>query len=200
MALYHLESVDYKLRQINTRCFICSELVKSRRRITWGYGNPNSKIMFIGEAPGRFGCDITGIPFTLDASGMLFQEALDSIGWSMEDIYTTNIVKCCPLNNRTPSEEEITHCSMYVEHEIDVIKPIMVVLLGGVAMKYFFPKAKSVTGNWNRELSHPMHEGITFIVLPHPAYIVRNKREKDGYFRDFLVIKTKLSEMIEEKR
>ena len=197
--MYNLKPVEYKLRPINTTCYLCEDLVKSRRRITWGYGDPNSKIMFIGEAPGRFGCDVTGIPFTQDASGMLFQSALSQAGWSMEDVYTTNIVKCCPLNNRTPTEFEIDQCSSYLEYEIEKIKPIVTVLLGSVVMKYFFPKAKSVTANWNRELKLDKYNYTTFIILPHPAYIVRNKSERIGYFRDFVIIRTKLNEKLDEK-
>ena len=197
--MYNLKHVEYKLRPINTKCYLCKDLVESRKRITWGYGDPESPIMFIGEAPGRFGCDITGIPFTQDASGMLFQSVLSHAGWSMEDVYTTNIVKCCPKGNRTPTDFEIDQCSSYLEYEIEKIKPMIAVLLGGTAMKYFFPKAKSVTANWNRTLTLEKYSSITFMILPHPAYIVRNRQEERGYLRDFVILKYKLREKLKGK-
>lgn len=92
-------STVYQLKQMNTSCRRCPELVKSRKRVTWGYGDPHSDVMFIGEAPGRFGCDVTGIPFTRDRSGEFFQKMLSAVGLDKEQVYTTNIVKC--LDGRT---------------------------------------------------------------------------------------------------
>jgi uracil-DNA glycosylase family 4 len=115
--------IHYQLTQLNAHCVKCSDLVTSRNRVTWGYGNINSKVLFFGEAPGMHGCDITGIPFTLDKSGEYFQSMLKSVGWTKEDVYVTNIVKCCPSGNRTPLPYEISNCSIFLEYEMIKIKP-----------------------------------------------------------------------------
>src|SRR5690349_1159646 len=112
-----------KLLQLNSKiksCVSCKELVKTRSRVVIGYGDVNAKILLIGEAPGRLGADVTGIPFTRDRSGVFLQRMLGKIGLNesepenelpiLRDVYITNIVKCNPQGstgaNRSPKKDE----------------------------------------------------------------------------------------------
>lgn len=173
---------DKKMDIKNIDCTKCSELVKSRKRITWGYGDDKSPVVFVGEAPGRFGCDITGVPFTKDRSGELFQEMLRAVGLTKNDVYVTNIVKCCPPNNRTPGIIETGNCMPYFRYELDVIKPKYLVLLGATAVQILLPTIESVIANWNKILKYQEHECI---ILPHPAWICRNMQLKNKYIDSF---------------
>ena len=184
-----LHEVVYPLPQLNKNCTRCSELVKSRSRVTFGYGDIDSDVTFIGEAPGNRGCDITGIPFTRDVSGELFQSMLHEVGWSKEDVYVTNVVKCCPPGNRTPTNEEIYNCRIYLEYEIAKINPTYIVLMGKPALQYFFPSITKIINNWDREFTSTNYPGIKFIVIPHSAYIVRNIQLKPDYINSFKRIK-----------
>lgn len=175
--------------QFNTECIRCPDLVKSRRRITWGYGNPLLSTMFIGEAPGYNGCDITGIPFTRDPSGEFFQSMLAEVQWTKEDVYVTNVVKCCPPGNRDPKPEEVENCRIYLQYEITKINPHWIVLMGKFAMQYFFPKFTSIISKWNKYFTLPDYPGIEFFIIPHPAYITRNMKLKEDYIQSFRMIR-----------
>lgn len=159
--------------QIET-CNSCPALVESRAKYpygkpTFGYGNPNSKIVFIAEAPGKYGCGRTGKPFFGDRSGSLYMEALKYIGLDYEKVYTTNVVKCCPLNNRTPVKKEIEQCRRWLTSELEVIKPKMIVALGRIAANWFGIRESINTAQYKEYL----WEDIKLFVLYHPAYIIR---------------------------
>lgn len=179
----------YQLPQLNKDCVRCPDLVKSRKRVTFGYGNPRSNIMFIGEAPGYNGCDITGIPFTRDPSGKLFQQMLSEVGWVKEDVYVTNVVKCCPQGNRDPTLTEIENCSIYLEYEIAKVDPQYIVLVGKPAMRYFFPRLTSIISNWDKDFIHTAYPDKKFIIIPHSAYIIRNIGLKEAYSNSFIGLK-----------
>ncbi len=140
-------------------CSVCPNLCKERLlspygKPTFGYGNLDHPTMFIGEAPGHAGCGTTGIPFTKDRSGELYNWVLSQYGKTMDDVYTTNIVKCCPAKNRTPTSKELTACSIrFLYEEIRLLKPIKIIGLGRSA--------------------HTRVMGIADYI-PHPAYAIRN--------------------------
>lgn len=159
---------------LNVDCDKCPKLVVSRKlyphgKPTWGYGNEKSPFIFIGEAPGKNGCGRTGIPFNGDRSGDLFQECLQVIGMTLNDVYTTNIVKCCPENNRTPTPEEMDACSDWLKAEFTHLTGRLVIPLGAAALYYFAP---------NRRISEAVGSVIIskpHIIIPffHPAYALR---------------------------
>jgi uracil-DNA glycosylase family 4 len=126
-------------------CEKCPDLVESRQlyaygKPTFGYGNINSPILFIGEAPGKWGCGVTGIPFTGDRSGDYFQKMLhDGLSIKLSSVYTTNIVKCCPKDNRTPTDVERNNCLQFLMTELKYVQPFLIVTLGMSATKVFFP-------------------------------------------------------------
>jgi DNA polymerase len=131
-----------KLKADVQSCTKCSELVNSRKlypygNATFGYGNLNSKIVFIGEAPGHLGCGRTGKPFMGDRSGDIYFKALKESGLDYEQVYTTNVVKCCPLKNRTPTLKEIEKCRTWLKKEIDIINPKVIICLGRTAANWF---------------------------------------------------------------
>jgi uracil-DNA glycosylase family 4 len=180
--------IHYPLPQLNSKCFKCTELVKSRKRITWGYGNPNSKVVMVGEAPGYLGADVTGIPFTKDNSGEYFQSILAKVGWDKDSVYVTNVVKCCPPGNRDPNSDEVDNCAMYLEYEITQVKPKYLVLMGKRAATYFHPTIGPFLAAWDRVYDNGL---IAHVILPHPAFIVRNTKQWETYYiQSFKTIKS----------
>lgn len=177
----------------NINCMKCLELVKSRKRITWGYGNSKSPVVFIGEAPGVHGCDITGIPFTRDVSGEYYQSVIRSAGWTKEDVYTTNMVKCCPPGNRKPTPTEVENCCVYLAYELAVVEPKIIVMMGDTPLRYFFPNAGKITSVWDKKYEVG---GKIFIAVPHPAYICRVQNFKKLYQESFSKIRRLVDEQI----
>ncbi len=125
-------------------CTRCPQLVASRRCIVHGYGDPASRIVFIGEAPGKKGADITGVPFTRDKSGARLQQMLFALGLAASETpsdtpdwrcFVTNTVRCCPPNNRTPTPIEAANCIPLLTHELDHIDPFILVPIGRVALQ-----------------------------------------------------------------
>ena len=119
---YTLAVLDKEIRA----CELC-ELAHTRKHAVPGSGNVDSNIMFIGEGPGKHE-DENGLPF-VGAAGKLLDELLQGIDLRREDVYITNIVKCRPPQNRDPNPEEIASCNAYLERQIDLIDPSVIVTL-----------------------------------------------------------------------
>ena len=134
--------------QLTEGCSCCPALAANRRRIVHGYGAPDARILFVGEAPGYKGADLTGVPFTRDRSGVRFQQMLIALGMSAEtdprvelpriSCFVTNVVRCNPPANRAPSREEIANCLPYLWQELALVQPEIVVPVGGVAAQELF--------------------------------------------------------------
>ena len=148
-----------------------------------GYGDRRPRVLFVGEAPGRFGGDITGVPFTRDRSGRLFQKMLGEIGLSssspddllpkLHGAYVTNIVKCNPRDlkgrNRTPLESEIARCRKFLTEEIRILSPEVIAPLGVSA-------ARQIIGDdFSSEMFARAFELGRFVVFPmwHPGFVIR---------------------------
>lgn len=151
------------------RCKLC----KNRKNIVFGEGLAGAKIIFIGEGPGRDE-DIQARPFVGEA-GKLLTSLIVKLGLKREEVYIANIVKCRPPNNREPEEDEITLCRPFVERQIEIIKPKVVVSLGKVAthalLKVKTPISK-IRGNFLD------YRGVPLMPTFHPAYLLRNKKDK----------------------
>lgn len=151
------------------RCKLC----KNRKNIVFGEGLSEAKIMFIGEGPGRDE-DIQARPFVGEA-GKLLTNLIVKLGLKREEVYIANIVKCRPPNNREPEEDEVTVCRTFVERQIEIIKPKVIVSLGKVAthalLKIKTPISK-VRGNFLD------YRGVLVMPTFHPAYLLRNKKDK----------------------
>lgn len=131
------EELMRKLEERIRKCRKCP-LGNLRTNAVPGAGSYDAKVMFVGEAPGYWE-DQKGLPF-VGKAGKVLNELLAGIGLSRDDVYITNIVKCRPPNNRDPTEEEIRACAPYLDMQIDVIRPKVIVPLGRHSMKYLLEK------------------------------------------------------------
>jgi uracil-DNA glycosylase family 4 len=119
-------------------CTLCPRMENSRRVLSDLNGDWNAKVMFVAEAPGRLGAEITGIPLYGDRTGERFEQLLTAMRWKRSTIFLTNTVLCNPRNdkgnNAKPSRKEIRNCSTFLQRTIESINPILVVALGSVAL------------------------------------------------------------------
>ncbi len=170
-------------------------LHRNRKNAVPGEGPRDAKIMFIGEAPGATE-DEMGRPF-VGAAGKLLTLAIESIGLKREDVYITNVVKCRPPENREPLPEEIEACSIYLEKQIKLLQPAIIITLGNVAGKWVFEKSHN---KWNgvMKMRGRVYElnlmGYEVKVIPtiHPAAALYNPRLRSILFTDFTLIKNVL--------
>jgi DNA polymerase len=159
-------------------------LKKTAIQPVFGHGNPNAKIVFIGEAPGKKE-DISGIPF-VGTAGKLLDEMLYSIRMERADIYITNIVKYRPPENRDPTPLEKQQCIDWLYTELQYIKPKLIVFLGRHSMNHFFPDLK--ISESHGKLLRAQINGLQveyFLPLYHPAAGLYNGGLRDTLFSDF---------------
>jgi len=165
-------------------CDRCPMLAANRRRIVHGYGDPRSHVVFVGEAPGRHGADRTGVPFSGDKSGRALQRILIELGL-MEDrepndaprlrCFVTNVVRCCPPANRTPTLLEQASCAPFLAAELAAIDPLIVVPIGLVALRAVARHYQLAIPGAIRPL-HALpieHAGRAIVPLIHPSRISR---------------------------
>lgn len=173
------------LHQIIHDCRLCS-LHATRKNAVPGEGPLDSKIFFIGEAPGAQE-DETGRPF-VGHSGKLLTSMINGIGLSRDDVFITSVLKSRPPNNRKPLNSEIEMCRPYVEKQIELINPKIIVLLGSVAIS-------SMIGPWKVSESHGdffKANGRTFFMTYHPAAALRFPKIKELMIKDFDILKHEL--------
>jgi len=171
---------------------VCSrcELSGSRTNAVPGAGPVPAEIMFIGEGPG-FHEDREGIPF-VGAAGKFLDELLASAGIERKDVYIANVVKCRPPNNRDPKPEEIEACRSYLERQIELLKPLIIVTLGRHSMTRYFPRASisRIHGQTKRQ------GGIVYMPMFHPAAALHQPKYRSLIEEDF----QKLPALLEEAR
>lgn len=187
------------LRDIQTAqhaACVCA-LKKTATQPVFGDGNPDAKVVFIGEAPGKKE-DETGVPF-VGAAGKFLAEMLAAIGMKREDIYITNIVKYRPPNNRDPGEHEKNECAEWLHAELDFIRPKVIVFLGRHSMGHFLPELK-ISEAHGRLVHRKMPNFSTeyFFPLYHPAAALYNGGMRETLLADFRKI-PKVLETIEER-
>lgn len=119
-------------------CSLCPRMAQSRHVLSDLNGNWSAKVLFVAEAPGRLGAEVTGIPLSQDRTGMRFEELLTAMEWGRSSVFITNAVLCNPRdeegNNDKPSAAEISNCSSFLRRTIDVVNPLLVVAFGVVAL------------------------------------------------------------------
>ena len=153
-----LESLELEI----SMCAHCL-LHRGRTKAVPGAGPADAEIMFIGEAPG-FHEDQQGLPF-VGAAGSFLDELLDSIGLNRQEVYITNVIKCRPPGNRDPLPEEVEACKPYLDRQIELIQPTLVVTLGRFSMARAFPKARI-----SRIHGQPCKiGGVIYYPMYHPA-------------------------------
>lgn len=158
---------------------VCEDLAKQATQLVFGVGNPDAEVVFIGEAPGK-NEDLKGEPF-VGAAGRFLDEMLEMIGLQRKDIYITNIVKYRPPNNRDPLPEEKTAFLPYLQAQLDVIQPKIVVTLGRHSMNCFLPdlSISQVHGQPKRK------DGQVYLPLFHPAAALYNGGMRQTLIDDF---------------
>ena len=156
-------------------------------------GNPSSKIMLIGEAPGAEE-DKSGKPF-VGAAGQLLNKMLAAINLDRNSVYITNIVPWRPPNNRAPNTEEILLCLPFIQKHIEIIQPSILVLLGGTATKAILATTLGITklrGKWHEYNSLNIKESIPTMAMYHPAFLLRSPGHKKKTWEDLQKIQKKL--------
>lgn len=170
---------EEKLDELKQRCLHCDKcsLCKTRTNVVFSGGVPNPKLMLIGEAPGYYE-DQSGTPF-VGKAGKLLDKILESVGFSREkDLYICNTLKCRPPENRDPLPEEKLACKEYLDAQIEILQPRIILLCGRVAVNSFIDTKLGITklrGKW--------FEGPYFSkMMPifHPSYLLRNDSREKG--------------------
>ncbi len=168
-----------KLELLKKQCEVCKscDLYKTKTNTVFSGGVPNYKIMLIGEAPGEQE-DLEGNPF-VGRSGKLLDKILLCVGFSRQtNIYICNTIKCRPPNNRNPLPEEKEACKKYLDSQINLLKPKIILLCGSVAVASILPNNKlgitKIHGKWFDI------NGIKVMPIYHPAYLLRNSSNEKG--------------------
>jgi len=179
------------LEKLRSECLACTRcaLHETRTNVVFGVGNENADIMFVGEGPGK-NEDLQGIPFVGQA-GQLLDTYLVAVGLKRSDVYIANIVKCRPPQNRDPLPAEQDCCIEWLETQLELISPKIVVCLGRIAAKRLIDENFKVTVDHGRIYDVG---GLKIMGTFHPAALLRNPASKIPTFEDF----KKLSEFVKE--
>ena len=170
-----------------------SSLQKNAKNLVVYDGNLNSKVMLIGEAPGRDE-DEQGIPF-VGKAGQLLNKMLLAIKLQREDVYITNVVNWRPPDNRTPTDDEILEYLPFLQRQIDIVQPKFIFLLGGVAAKAILSTPLALgklRGSWHEYKSLNLEESILTIASYHPAFLLRSPQFKKQSWEDLQMLQEKL--------
>ncbi len=191
------------LRQRALACVKCPHLVAARKTVVFGVGNSDAELMFVGEAPGADE-DEQGEPF-VGKAGQLLTKIIQTMGFTRESVYIGNILKCRPdtpgqpAGNRKPTADEMKTCIPWLHEQIDLIRPRVLVALGGTAVEGLLGKTVGITrlrGTWKE------YRGILLMPTYHPAYLLRNQAlsEKRRVWEDMLAVLEKLGRPISPKQ
>ncbi len=173
-------------------CTRCKLHQQGRKQIVFGVGNPHAELMFVGEGPGADE-DAQGEPF-VGRAGQLLNNMIKAMGLRREDVYIANIVKCRPPGNRTPEPDECGTCSPFLMRQIAAIKPKVLVALGATAAKNLLAMNSSLgdlRGRWfdfKPPASDPSWPGARLAVTYHPAYLLRDPRQKGETWKDLQMV------------
>lgn len=186
-----LAALDWQpLREAAQACRQC-RLGETRRQAVFGVGPPNAPWMFVGEGPGADE-DAHGEPFVGQA-GKLLDAMLASLQLSRErDVYITNVVKCRPPGNRVPQADEAAACAGYLDRQIDLLRPKLMVALGKTAALRLTGEEGSLAGQRGRRFTY---RGVPLVVTYHPAYLLRNLPDKAKAWEDLLFARRVFNEL-----
>ena len=173
-------------------CTLC-RLSETRQTVVFGEGDPKAEVMFIGEGPGADE-DRTGRPFVGQA-GKLLGRMIFAMGFDREEVYIANVVKCRPPGNRDPQEDEVAACADYLDRQIDLIEPKVIVALGKPASHRLTGTTKpmgALRGRWSS------YRGTPLMPVFHPAYLLRQPKLKREAWEDLKLIMRRLESTSEE--
>ena len=175
-------------------CTRCPLAYAGRHNIVFADGDPNAKLMFVGEGPGADE-DATGLPF-VGKAGQLLNNMINAMGLKREEVYIANIVKCRPPGNRTPEFVEATTCSQFLVKQIDIVRPQVIVALGATAATYLLGVRQSLgslRGTWHSA------RGAKVAVTYHPAFLLRDPRQKGEAWKDLQRVMAELGLAVPKK-
>lgn len=167
-----------------TRCALSA----GRRTVVVGEGSTEARVMFIGEGPGADE-DRTGRPFVGQA-GQLLDGMIFALGFERGEVYIANVVKCRPPGNRDPEEAEMAACAPFLDRQVELIRPQVIVALGRVAACRLTGTSKPIgalRGRWSS------YRGIPLLPTFHPAYLLRSPKEKARTWQDLKAVRTRLA-------
>jgi len=167
-------------------CRLC-RLSEKRRTVVFGEGHPRARVMFIGEGPGADE-DRTGRPFVGQA-GKLLDRMIFAMGFDRTEVYIANVVKCRPPGNRDPKDDEVAACAPYLDRQIELIEPEVLVALGKPASHRLTGTTKpmgAMRGRWSA------YRGIPLMPIFHPAYLLRTPKAKREVWNDLKMVMARL--------
>ncbi len=177
------------LRERCQRCTACP-LARTRHQLVFGVGPEQADIVFVGEGPGQQE-DLQGEPF-VGAAGQLLDEMLNIIDLGRHNCYITNIVKCRPPQNRDPMEAEQDACIGYLQQQLALLRPKIIVCLGRIAAMCLIRPDFRITrehGQWF------MRDGVAITAFYHPSALLRDVHKRPEAFADLLSLRSKLNEL-----
>ncbi|MBI5191682.1 MAG: uracil-DNA glycosylase [Nitrospirae bacterium] len=163
-----------------TRCKLC----RARTHIVFGEGNPDARLVFVGEGPGRDE-DIKGEPFVGRAGQLLTDIIEKGMKLTRSDVYIANVVKCRPPENRNPEDDEIAACEPFLLAQLDVIKPKLICALGKFAAQTLLKTSEPISSLRGRVFDYHC---MKLVPTYHPAYLLRNPKEKAAVWKDVQLI------------
>ena len=177
---------------LEEKCKNCSgcQLHRTRNNVVFGVGDPHADVMFIGEGPGQQE-DLQGIPF-VGPAGKLLDDIMCIIDLDRNNSYIANIVKCRPPQNRDPQEEEQLACVGYLQNQIQLVKPKIIVCLGRIAATRLIRSDFRITkehGTWTQK------NGIWMTATYHPSALLRDVSKRPETFKDMLSIREKIRQL-----
>jgi DNA polymerase len=186
----HSKTDDSKAGQLRrlaeevAKCTLCRDLAESRTQTVFGVGNPDSPLVFLGEAPGRDE-DEQGEPFVGRAGGLLNDIITKGMKLRREDVYICNILRCRPPGNRNPMPDEAWHCRPFLDRTLEIIKPKFICCLGAIAAKNLLASEQTIGAMRGKILDY---NGIKVVCTYHPAYLLRNPTAKKDTWNDIQLL------------
>jgi uracil-DNA glycosylase family 4 len=177
------------------KCTRCQELATTRTQTVFGVGNPQARVMFIGEAPGADE-DAQGEPF-IGRAGQLLTKIIQACGWTREELYICNILRCRPPGNRTPSTEEANHCREYLDAQIAIIQPEYIVCWGTCAAQNLLASEETIGKMRGRFYTHGKAK---VLCTYHPSYLLRNPEAKKPVWEDMKLLLGEMGLKIPEQK
>ncbi|RLB58444.1 MAG: uracil-DNA glycosylase [Deltaproteobacteria bacterium] len=183
------------LRQEIGDCQRC-RLHRGRNQLVFGEGHPAARLVFAGEGPGRDE-DASGRPF-VGRAGQLLDRIIAAMGFSREECYICNVVKCRPPDNRVPRDDEMLTCGQFLSRQLEIIRPAFIIALGATASRYLIGSKASMSKLRGRFFAHPC--GAEILPTYHPAYLLRNPAAKKQVWQDVQKVMARIPGHAEQSR
>lgn len=193
-----LETLDNQQVKGCEKCALC----RTRTNTVFGQGNPDARLVFVGEAPG-YEEDQQGLAF-VGRAGQLLTKMIEAMGLNRDEVFICNVLKCRPPNNRTPSADEISSCSPYLFEQLEIIEPEVICALGAPASQTLLQTTQSIGRLRGRfhdfYISGIAGAGDPVPLMPtyHPAYLLRSPGEKKKAWEDLQLVMKKLDQPVPE--